>query len=133
MTETVKTLVENCLSRAGFTAAEDYSECGAERYGMKYLAYYRVKEISLGNVMNGTTPVCDADITFDIRLFGAKRGFYDRKELSEKAEKFISELIFSSTVIVGRLVCGEAVKNMQLGRLEYHITATLRRTVKRGG
>lgn len=132
MTGKVKKIIERELSRAGFSAAEEYSVCADERLEMKYIAYWRIKEISLGEMKIGSPSGCAAEFTAEVRMFGARRAFNDRAELMEKAEKFMSELFFSSTMIVKKICCGEVLRDMRLGRLEYPLTVTLCTTVKRG-
>lgn len=134
LTDKVRSLIEDQLAAVGFTAVEDYGECKGknERLGMKYLAYWRVKEISLSDMKQASVSECSADFTVEVRMFGAKRGFYDRARLAQMAEGFNTRLIFTSSMIVKKLSCGDICRNMQLGRLEYPITVKLCTSIKQG-
>lgn len=132
LTDKVRSLIEDQLAAVGFTAVEDYDECKDERLGMKYLAYWRVKEISLSELKQGAVSECSADFTVEVRMFGAKRGFYDRAQLAKMAEGFTARLIFTSSMIVKKLSCGDVCRNMRLGRLEYPITVKLCTSIKQG-
>jgi hypothetical protein len=132
LTEDIEKLIESRLSEAGFSVAEDYTECAEIKNRAANPAFWRIKEISLGEMLSGADSECSADFTAEVRMFGKKCGFKDRAELIRSAEKFASALIFSSTAIVRNLKLSDVRRDLQLGRLEYTVTATLSIGLKKG-
>lgn len=121
--------ISECLKSAGFEPMTEYEDDIMKRppavQSAIYPAFMRVSQTALSSFSGNGAPGCRAEVTVKIRALGAKRGFADADKLSGMSEKAISRLYLGSSMLVQRAVCGELRKNMQLGRLEMPLEATL--------
>lgn len=130
MTEGIASLIADKLEQAGFTASAEYNDLdGNPEYG----AFYRITELEAGELRHSTTDDCCITATAEIKMLGKTCGFSDEADLAEKAELFVSNLIFTSSVAVKKLTLGQIKRNMPLRRLERVCTAVLKTDIAKGG
>ena len=119
--------LKTCLEAAGFRVCREYA--GDIRSGTAaetgYTAFVRIGQTELSELtVHGSTSRCAAEVTAEIRLLGAAAGFYGAEKLISMTEALMTDLYFSSDIIIRKLVCGEPEKNMSAGRLEQRVTVT---------
>lgn len=121
--------ISECLRSAGFEPMTEYEDDIMKKppavQSAVYPAFMRVSQTALSRLSGGGAPDCRAEVTVKIRALGAKRGFADAEKLSAMSEQALSRLYLGSGMLVSRAVCGEVKRNMQLGRLEMPLEATL--------
>ena len=87
-------------------------------------------ELLIELTVSGDSPQCSAAVTMRIRAIGAKAGFFDAEKLITMTENAAAAILFSSDIIVKKLVCGELQKNMPTGRLEQTVELTALTTIE---
>lgn len=130
MTESIANLIASKLAAAGFTAAAAYSDIEGNP---EYCAFYKITELDVGELRHSSTDDCCITATAEIKMLGKTCGFSDEADLAEKAELFVSNLIFTSSVAVKKLTLGQIKRNMPLRRLERVCTAVLKTDIAKGG
>lgn len=126
--------VMETLSDVGFSPFIEYEGeiRTAPSLAAPYPAAVSVRKVTLGEYVAGSAPKCCAEVTVQVRAFGAKRGFFDAEKLSELTESAAGEMYFSSSAIVKGITCGSVGRSMTLGRLERELEITLLLPIEEG-
>lgn len=121
--------VARCFKAAGFEPMSEYEDDIMQKppavKQTAYPAFMRVSQTALSRFTGSGVPGCRAQVTVKVRALGAKRGFADADALCAMSEDALSRLYLGSSMLIEKAVCGEVKRNMQLGRLERTIEATL--------
>lgn len=113
--------VAGALRAAGFEPMAEYegdiTERAAAVQGEVYPAFMRTSRVELSEFRRSETAGGRVFVTIVVRALGAKRGFSDAGELRRRAEAALGEIYFNSGMTIKSASCGEAARDMKLGRL----------------
>lgn len=132
MTENIREYLGRKLKAQGFSPFGVYSQTADILTREIYPAFISIKGIELSQQNAGTNGRCSADISTEVRLMGAKKGFFDHDRLQLMAERLVADLFFGSQYTVVKISCGEISRCIQLGRLECKLSVTFRAAAERG-